>query len=154
MDVNRNTYSVLFSYPSLGYLLWGFLNNHTQPLGERVESGFFQPIRPDTAHFEFPQAVKDDIILVLVLLCLICMACTEYVLLGARTVVRVVQHPQEEEEKRSKSAGTMSAQTLTDRKGTKRTISISTRTSMSKESLSQQPLHPSRRRNQRVNQST
>lgn len=82
----------------------------------RVGNGFFQPFRPNAAvleNTEFCLDVKDSIIL-LVLLCLLCMACTVYTMLGVRTKLGVVQHIQEEEEKRSQSAGTVSTQTVTE----------------------------------------
>lgn len=84
VNIIHNIHSVLFVCPSLGCYIWVFLNNDTQPLGVRVETGFFRPFRPDMEVFEiieFFLDVKDGIIL-LVLLCLLCTACTMYTMLG------------------------------------------------------------------------
>lgn len=86
-------------------------------MGGGVENGFFQPFRPDTAVSEnlgFCLDVKDGIILLLVLLRLLCTACTVDTMLGVGTKLGAVQHIQEEKEKRSKSAGTVSTQSVTE----------------------------------------
>lgn len=129
-------------------------------MAARVENVFFQPFRPDTAVFEnteFPLDVKDVIILLLVLLCLVCAACTIYIMIGDRTTLGVVQHLQEEDEKRSKSAtGTMSMQPITEPegKGTNATGTVSTQTVTEPEG---QPkwvaIAPFKKRNRRANQS-
>lgn len=113
MNIIWNIYSVLFTCPGQGCYLWGLINNHTQPMGGRTDNGFFQSFRPEPAIFENTEFPLDVRIMLLVLLCVLCTACTVYTVLGVRTVLGMVQHPQEEE-KRSKSAGTMSTQTVTE----------------------------------------
>lgn len=59
----------------------------------RVENGFLQLFRPNTAVFKNTEScldVKDGIIL-LVLLYLLCMACAVHAMLGVRTKLGVVQ---------------------------------------------------------------
>lgn len=130
--------SLLFTCPGLGCCICILLNNHSQPLGERAESGFSLTFRLDRAvfeNFEFPLGVKDGIIvLVLVLLCLLSVACALYTLytlctmLRDRETPRVVQQRHEEEEGRTESAATTSAQPAMERRGAQRAASASTQT--------------------------
>ncbi|XP_053791333.1 uncharacterized protein LOC128784080 [Vidua chalybeata] len=128
VNIIHNIHSVLFACPGLGCYIWVLFNNRTQPLGERVESGFFQPFRPDTAVFEnidLSLGVKDGLIFLLVLLCLLSVACSLYTTLSHRAVLRVLRRRLEEEE-RTEPAGTTSAQPAPEGRGTQSTATGTT----------------------------
>nr|XP_054484060.1 uncharacterized protein LOC129117432 [Agelaius phoeniceus] len=141
VNITWNRNSLLFACPGQGCCICILLNNHSQPLGERAESGFSLTFRLDRAvfeNFEFPLGVKDGIIvLVLVLLCLLSVACTLYTLYSLHTMLRdretprvVQQRPEEDEEEegRTESAATTSAQPAMERRGAQRAASASTQT--------------------------